>query len=297
MSEAAASTPIPVQINFMSIRQPADIGVRRASVFLGLATNAAAVEPPLSHVLDDRVQYCFVPSEVPSSTAAHFKEEFTYWIMGNALRELVDAFSAFLVRCRPVVRIMETKQINQNELRKLAAVIEDKNISQQYKEMRELIGLEPIYAEMFETFRQARNCLAHRRGIVAHRDVNTDDNHFKLRWCFMGTFLRGLDRTEHPIDNDTIGEGMVAGSDGGMVVARLTWKEKRFPVGSQIRLTRHDLGEVCFGVYFATSHVIRKMHEFALAQGIPDASLEEATGATADTPPTVAASENLDRED
>lgn len=297
MSDIAALRPIQVQINFMSIRQPADIGVTRASVFLGLATNAAAVKPPLSHVLDDRVQYRFVPNEVPPATTAHFSEEFTYWVMGNALRELVDAFSTFLVRCRPVLRIIETKQINKQEIEQLEAVIEKKNISQQYEEIQELVGLEPIYAAMFETFRQARNCLAHRRGVVAQRDVNTDDGHLKLRWCFMGTFLRDPDGTEKPIDNDTIGEGVIAGGDGGNVVVHLTWKEKRFPVGSQIKLSRNDLGEICFGVYFATSHVIGKMHEFALAHEIPDANLEEAKEATAEAPLAAVVPESLDRED
>jgi hypothetical protein len=270
----AAPAPIPLQINFMTIREPADIGVRRASVFLGLATNAAVLEPPLSHVLDDRVQYRFVPNEVLPATAAHFNEEFTYWVMGNALRELVDAFSTFLIRCRPYLRIMETKQINNNELDELSAAIESKNISQQYEEIQELVHLEPIYAEMFETFRQARNCLAHRRGVVAERDVNTNDGQFRLRWCFMGIFLREPDGTEQLIDNDTIGQGMTAGGDGGLIVGHLTWKERKFPVGTQIRLTRHDLGEICFGVYVATSHVMGKIHEFALAHGIPDASLE-----------------------
>jgi hypothetical protein len=293
----SAPTSMSVQINFAQMRQPADIGIVRASVFLGLVTNAAAANPPLSHVLDDRWQFRFVADELPPGTGAHFNEVFTYWVMGNALRELVDAFSAFLIRCRPVVRVFETRQINTEEFSQLAALIEVKNISQQYAELGELIGLEATYAEMFETFRQARNCLSHRRGVVARRDVNTDDGCFRLRWCFLGTFLRDSDGTEQLIDNDTIGKGIVTGPDGAVIVSRLTWKEKKFAVGSQIVLTRHDLGEICFGVHSATTHVIRRMHDYALAHGIPDGTVEGAVEATADTPPTVDAQESLDRED
>lgn len=297
MHNGETPAPLPVRINFRSLRRPADIGVMRASVFLGLATNAVAAGPTLSHVLDDRVEYQFVPTEVPAATAAHFKEEFTYWVTGNALRELVDSFSAFLIKCRPIVRVMEDKKIDKAELDRLAAGIEKKNISEQYEEIRKFIDLDPIYADMFESFRQARNCLAHRRGVVAPRDVNTDNGHFKLRWCFMGTFLRSPDGTEQAIDNASIEDGVVAGGEGGNIVIQLTWKEKKIPIGDQIKLSRHDLGEICFGVHFAASHVITKMHEFALAHGIPDAELQEAAEATAETPPVTPPPENLDRED
>lgn len=297
MDEPATPAPVPVQIDFRLVREPVDIGIRRASVFLGLATNVATADPPLSHVLDDRVQYRFVPNEVPPATSAHFKEEFTYWVVGNTLRELVETFSAFLVRCRTTLHIMETKKINRPELAKLAAAIEEKNISQQYDEIREIAGLDPVYAEMFETFRQARNCLAHRRGVVARRDVNTDDEHLKLRWCFMGGFIRNADGTEQPIDNDTIGEGILVASEGSTVVARLTWKEKKFAIGSQIKLTRHDLGEICLGVHIAASHTIGKMHEYALAHGIPDANMEQVASAAAETPPTAEVPQSLDRDD
>ena len=69
MSDTAPHAPIPVQINFMSMRQPADIGVRRASVFLGLATNAAAAEPPLSQLmLVEAIGFCLpMPPIDPSS--------------------------------------------------------------------------------------------------------------------------------------------------------------------------------------------------------------------------------------
>jgi hypothetical protein len=194
MIDASGPQPVHVQINFLQMREPADIGIRRASIFLGLATNAAATVPPLSHVLDDRVQYSFVPNEVPAETAAHFREEFTYWVIGNALRELIDAFSMFLVRCRPALHLMKRKNIDQNELIQVEASIEARNISQQYDEVKAIIGLDPSYLEMFETFRLARNCLAHRRGIVAvKRDVNTDHETFKLRCALWGCFYERME--------------------------------------------------------------------------------------------------------
>ena len=55
MTDTAAPASTRVHINLMDIRRPADIGIVRASVFLGLAANVAAAVPPISHVLDDRV--------------------------------------------------------------------------------------------------------------------------------------------------------------------------------------------------------------------------------------------------
>jgi hypothetical protein len=294
VTDPTTSEQIPVQIDFKALRRPADVGVTRASVFLGLTTNAVAEGRQLSHLLDDRVQYRFVPDTVTPATAEHFREEFLYWVVGNALRELADAFSAFLINCRPVIRMMQTKRINWSELGQLAEAIEAKNISQQYEEIQELIGLDPIYAEMFETFRRARNCLAHRRGVVAARDANADGQ-FKLRWCFMGAFLQ-TNGTEHAIDADTIADGIVTGPEGGMIVLRLTWKEKSFPIGGQIRLTRHDLAEICFGVHSATAHVIGKMHEFAKGHGIPDAETQGSAVETEQVPSDIAMPERLDRD-
>ena len=140
---------------------------------------------------------------------------------------------------------------------------------------------------MFETFRQARNCLAHRRGIVAERDVNSDDENFKLRWCSMGAFLENSDGKERLLDNDALKAGNATIDAGGLIAIRLHWKELRFSVGSQIKLSRHDLSEICFGVFLATNHVIRKIHEFALANGIPDRNLSDAAEAMADLPSIV----------
>jgi hypothetical protein len=183
---------------------------------------------------------------------------------------------------------METKKLSRDELKQIASVIENKNISAQYQEMRELLDLDQSYAEMFETFRQARNCLAHRRGVVAKRDDNTGEELLKLSWCFIGTHIRLPDGTEQLIDNDALNEGVTV-EEGGQLIARLTWKEKKFAVGSQIKLTRHDLGEVCLGVHLATIHVLQKMVEFARAHGIPDVDLQEAEKATTETPPEASA--------
>ena len=287
-----------VKVDLKQLRRQADIGVVRASVFLGLTINATKTEPQLSHVLDDNVQIRFVPNDVPQTTSTHFIEEFTYWTIGNALREMVETFSAFLVQCRLVSHMFATGQTVEHELSSLKATIENKNVSQLYNDLGEIVGLDSLYAEMFESFRQARNCLAHRRGVVAKRDLNTDDNHFKLLWCFMAPHVRDLKNGhETLLDRDSVSEGIQVGESGGEVIVRMTWKEEKFPLGSQIKLSRHTLAEICFGVHLAACHVVGKLHEFALANGIPDADFENAEDAALEFPENPEVPENLDRED
>lgn len=290
-----AQQPIELRIDFSSMRKPADVGINRAMIFLGLVTNAMAIRPPVSHVLDDKVQYRLVPNEVPVETSDRFCEEFSYWVIGNALRELVESFSAFLVRCRPFTTLMETKRLQPDELRVISARIEMLNVRRQYQQMQEIIGLDVAYGEMFESFRQARNCLAHRRGVVSERDLN-GEQYFRLRWCFLGLFLEDQDGTQRQIDNSTIGDGMETGPGGAKVIVRLTWRERQFARGDQIKLSRHDLSEICFGVHLATNHVIEKMHSFARVHGIPDANLDKAAEATSQSG-SEAIPENLDRDD
>lgn len=280
-----------VRLNFDALRRVTDVAVARASVFLGLATNAVSAPQPPSHVLDDKVQYCFVPKEVTSGTLVHFREEFIYWILANALRDLVESFSGFLIHCRRLIFVIDLETIDEAEFARELAEYEKKSIRIQYELLKDIVGLDSTYMEMFETFRKARNCLAHRRGIVSEIDVNTDDSQLRLRWCFMATFLENPDGTEQIVDNDTI--SLIAPTAvERRIVAHLTWKEREYRIGSQIRLSRHDLGEICFGLHFATEHVLAKLRDFALQKGIPFENAAEGAARAATSPP-----DNLDRED
>ncbi|MES0122168.1 hypothetical protein NKL05_08550 [Mesorhizobium sp. C420B] len=258
-----------VRIDFARLRRPADLGVRRASVFLALGSNAANHIPSLPHQLDDRMSYHLVPSEISDETRRQFNENFEAWIIGNALRDLVDAFTIFLKHCFPIQHMMATHSYIPTDLRALAAEVEMLSISAQYSRLRELIGLDQRYWEMFESFRKARNCLSHRMGLVSRKDVSPENNRLLIRWSFLGVFMRHPDGTEQPIDHEAIEAGHVAtGHEGAMIIMRLTWKERSFAVGTNIRLTRHELSEICFAVHMATDHVIAKLNEFSIAQGI-----------------------------
>ena len=258
MSEKADAAPINVKIDLPKLRAPVDVGLRRAAVFLGLTTNAVAADPPLSHVLNDSVHTKFVPDEVTPETAAQFREEFEYWVVGNVIRDLAESFSIFLTQCWPVIHLIDQKQIKLGEYVEVAAGFERKNLSDQYTIVGEVIDLNLEFAEMFESFRVARNSLAHRRGIVGKNDVNAADEHFRLVWHFMGMFLQRKNGDELAIEQETIGKG-IRTKKGGKIVIRLTRKEKSFKLGTQIRLSRHDLNQMCQGVHFAAEHVIRQI--------------------------------------
>ena len=265
--------PIAIEVNFDRLRSLANRGVRRASIFMGIGTNAVRMAPPISHVLDGRAQYRFVPDEVPDETRQHFGEEFQGWIISNGLRELIDTYSLFLTECFVVTELIENGPMTAAELHKKRARFEKLNISDEFSQMTKALDLNLEYLEMFETFRLARNCLSHRLGIITPpMDVNTDDGRFVLRWRFLATIAVEQDGTETVLSGAALESVPIDFTNGATVKLAPTMREKKFAVGSPIKLDRHDLGEICWAVYVAAEHVLKQLHIFTQDHGLAEVS-------------------------
>jgi hypothetical protein len=63
-----------ITIDLKQLRKPADNGVARASVFLGLASNATNIEPPISHVLTIRHNTCLIRAKCPKKPLVTFEK-------------------------------------------------------------------------------------------------------------------------------------------------------------------------------------------------------------------------------
>lgn len=75
-------------------------GIRRADVFMGIGLNAAANDPPISHLLapEGLHNIRLVKEELTDEEKAHVAAEFGKWVCTNGLRELIETFSIFLHR-------------------------------------------------------------------------------------------------------------------------------------------------------------------------------------------------------
>ncbi len=273
MSDADAPRPkMHFKIDFTKLKGVAELGVKRASVFMGLGTNAAMVSPPISHILSDNVQFHFVPSDPSDETKRHYLEEFESWTIGNCLRDLADNFSMFLTEAFFIYHVLQTMTYSEHEDLKAKRAFEKLNVSAQYKRLALDLGLDPGLGEMFETFRLARNCLSHRMGSVTAEDA--PDGKLRIRWCMIAASIVSEDGQSVLMDNDTIGTEKSFGAQNASIRLGMHWKERAFPVGAVIRLSRHDLSEMCMGVTLVTEHVVQKLVEYTRAKGVPVSVLQ-----------------------
>lgn len=254
-------------IDFDKLKAVAEVGVRRASVFMGVGTNAAVVEPPISHVLSDKVQFLFVPPDPSDEVKRHYLEEFESWTIGNCLRDLADSFSMFLTEAFFIHRLLQTMTYSESEGLKAKRKFEKLNVGAQYAQLARNLQLNPDLGEMFETFRLARNCLSHRLGNVTSEDAPGGE--LRIRWCLVGASVVGDDGQSVLMDNATIGTDRSFVAQGEPITLGMHWKERTFPVGNTIRLSRHDLSEMCMGVTLVAEHVVEKLIEHTRAKGVP----------------------------
>jgi hypothetical protein len=254
---------VAVGVNFDQLRHLSNIWIRRASIFMGIGSNAARVEPTISHLLSDRMQYVFATPNPTAEEARHFVEEFEVWVIANGLRELVEGHALFLDHVFGPFQLITRGPIRRGDLETLSARFERDNASEKRAQLFATLGREDQFASMFESLNIARNCLSHRNGLVAAKDLNTDDGEFELRWRFGGIKVRG-----EYVDLNTVGDEGLHVSAGEKVQFGPVDKSRRFPLGSQLRITRRELAEICFGFSMAAESVLDPLMAICREKGI-----------------------------
>jgi hypothetical protein len=244
---------VGVGVDFNKLREQSNLWIRRASIFMGIGANAAQIEPPVSHVLFDRAQYHFTAMTPTPEQARHFVDEFEVWVVANGLRELVEGHATFLDAVFDPFQLITKGTIRVAELQTLHAKFELNNVFEKRAQLFAALGITDHFEPMFTSLQVARNCLAHRNGIVGPRDVNTVEGQFELRWRFSGLKIRG-----QFVDLNAVPEG-VRVEAGEAVQFGPVEKSRRFAVGSQLRLTRHELSEICFGFQIAAESVLEPL--------------------------------------
>ncbi|MBZ9680998.1 MULTISPECIES: hypothetical protein [unclassified Mesorhizobium] len=254
---------ITVNIDFAKLHEIADLGIRRASVFMGIATNVARIDPPVSHVLDDKTQFIVMPSEISEANRRLLIDEFENWNIGNAFREIVETFSLFLLEAYGIIHIVETNSLASLERAKRRFSFKG-GVSDHLQIVCDMVGVENRFGPMFVAMNQARNCIAHRRGIVGMADILEPDRPFNLCWRTRGFVLE---------DGRDVGLALQRGEEVYVakeqaLVSMEVERSKLFSLGQQIRLNRHELSEICFGFMIATQVVGQGLVAYIRAKGI-----------------------------
>lgn len=249
-------TVVNLNVDFDKLREKSTIWIRRASVFLGLASNAASADPPISHVLDDRARNIFVPDNPSDEAKATFLEEFEIWAVANALRDLIEGHSSFLRSAHYIAEIVIANGIEKSILDARCSAFERQNIIYQRRNLTKLLNIHDDFDAMFASFVMARNCLAHRNGVVSDKDKNTKDG-LEINWRFLGLKIPDKNGEYRYLDLNEGEEYFV--KSGTKVQFGPVVKSKTFALNEQIRLNRHDLVEMLLGFHIAAEVVIGEL--------------------------------------
>lgn len=266
-------SPTQITLDFDKLLEVALKGVRRASIFMGFGVNAALDENFKSFQLAHITNIQLVPDNVPPETIIHFKEEFRIWIEAAGLRELAETFAAYLDalhRSCLIVQAVQTKTAPP-EIEDKQATFAREGLPNKLNILRQRFAVEPKHPIYLVSISRARNCLAHRRGIVGVEDLR-DDKELKVMWLGMDFFAETPKGQKHYL-NEIPKEGVLL-PDGGTVKMQFVERKRSFPLKAKINFSTRDLAEICWFYENEARTLLAAAVAFTENSGVPIAKLE-----------------------
>lgn len=252
-------SPVNQPIDLDSIYREVLAEVHRAFVFMRFGHRSPGVMSFDETELPGRFQIYVVPEPMSPEVIKDYEQQYVSWILGNGLRDLVEAFANFLNR----IYEAGLKLVPTADYQKRLRLFESQTLRPKVQTLRDQFQIEGMYARHFESFVNARNSLAHGAGVVRNRDCN-DGNELVISW-------RGVDPAIPATDGNYY--DIAAALPDGVELLK-TWptkwlaREKRWKIGERIRLTPLDLSEITFMAAHEAVDVCDALCEFALKHGI-----------------------------
>lgn len=262
---------VQLNFNFKATQERAYVGVRRAAAFLGLSERFIEGEFPRSLTLGRSVKRQLLPDPFPEESIDELRGNWQVWIVGNALRELDQFLSLYLDDLYDLIQQAkivsgehppdyEWKRIDRltNVAEKHKLILEKCNRfdNEHLDDQKCLISLS-----------LARNCLSHDLGIVTPKRATNGE--LVICWLSIRTVIEqdgktfDLDTVELPFQLDS------NGSDGTVIIS-CEIAERRFALGSHLRLTADELLGVCIFYQMVIDRLISAVQDYACEQGVVD---------------------------
>jgi hypothetical protein len=237
------------QIDFDAVLAPAFICVNRACIFMGFGTNAARDPNFKTYQLPELPQFQVVPAELPDETLAEFKDEFGIWVVGNGLRELVEAWELVLDGFHAVILQSEfwaaskSSSPNPEQYTKRELQFTKLGISKKFDLLEKKFEIHFPFRIELESLKKARNCLTHRFGNVTEHDLN-EVGCLAISWRALELFGRHKDGSEflpniegpYPIDFPVDSPFMM----------RPGVRRKRVSLGEKIHFEPREIKGLCY---------------------------------------------------
>ena len=245
-----------INIDIGKIKEIVNLGVRRATIFMGLGINAAYDQNLKRYQLDDITAIQFVDPNVNDHTISLYKEEFALWITANGFRELIETYSIFLDIIYDICLLVKLAKEKVFDYQKQKKQFSMKGIEKKCELLMHQFSIKVKYIEQISSINQARNCFVHRRGLLDENDCQNDI--FELQWKALELYIERLDGSttivEMPITNNN-----VVMQGGEKLMYRLADRKLVFRKGEVVKLSPKNIAEICYFVYILTDEIIKEI--------------------------------------
>lgn len=262
-----------IEINLDRIAHPIAVGVQRAALFMGLGLNAIAREDVTDVALSsvphpralDSYPMDFIPRDPPRETLAQYKEEFSTWLVGASLRELMEHVALTLDMMHEAALFA----LSARDPAKLGSLggppedlhrsfVERKGVPEKLQALRDRFGIWTPHEEALCALYRARNCLTHGLGIVTKKAAD-EAGRLNMAWIGMVIELVGTESGTVWQFSEMVGVALPEASE---VRLRFVERVKEVQVGERIRFSHDELAEVC---YFVGTPVASSLSESFIA--------------------------------
>lgn len=275
------SAVVPIEVNVDQILNVALLGVRRASMFIGLGVNAAQSDACNQYQLTRITQIQLLPDGLDVQALKEAKDEFRLWIEANGFRELIETFHVFLdaisLAClkfkfgKGVISIAQLKAkqsafSKQGFPRKLDILNEEYSIAAKNRD--HLVSLN-----------SARNVFTHRLSVVRRKDLNAGE-FMRMSWLGSDIFIQESNGTRHPIE-EVIAQQQSFPEETSLMM-QFNTRNRDFREGQRVILSSRDLAEICWFMPQEARALVSSLLDHAKRIGVEVRTSETQQGPAAD---------------
>lgn len=184
----------------------------------------------------------YVFMSIASQEDRYLHWEFQNWAATSVLRDLLEHFSVFLME---VYKDAATANPN-HPFTRTVDQFERVGIEAQLATLIDSFSISSDWVSRLTGFNRARNCLAHRNGLVGAKDL-TNDVELVVRWLTSSAVVNDgpitpLVEAQGPMSHLIRGQHI---SGEKAVTISVLDRERRFKEGEQLRLLPDELLEIC----------------------------------------------------
>jgi hypothetical protein len=263
---------IQIQVNLSGLPDRMQRVLQAAINFVAIGLNSAPSITTDSFAIPDiQTQHEFGSNN--PWTADQAKQAWTTWILRNGFRDVAEAISGTLEEVQKVLSCWHVAELQKARGSLLGKDVHTLVVQRgqrfhkhslpqkiEFLEKNYSFTLDSDLLEQINTFRIARNCLAHRGGVITKVDANVDGA-LEVRWTAL-VVLVVSDGKEVELNPPHTVE-----PDSSLAIGKRT-KSKRLAIGQQVDFTPLEFAQMCWTCFVFAQSCADRLKDYGTERGV-----------------------------